>query len=67
MVRATRLWYRGSLEGLGIIPELGWMMDDLRFYVIFNSISVISGRCLDANERLCAMEIRLRLSRFQLE
>ena len=25
-------------------------MDDLRFYVLFNSISVISGRCLDDNE-----------------
>ena len=36
----------------------GWM-DDLRFYVLFNSISVISGRCLDDNERLCAMELRL--------
>ena len=36
-------------------------MNDLRFYVLFNSISVISGRCLDDNERLCAMELRLRL------
>ena len=31
----------------------GWV-DDLRFYVLFNSISVISGQCLDDNERLCA-------------
>ena len=38
----------------------GWM-DDLRFYVLFNSISVISGRYLDDNERLCAMELRLRV------
>ena len=44
----------------------GWM-DDLRFYVLFNSISVISGRCLDDNERLCAMELRLRLRRFHFE
>ena len=44
----------------------GWM-DDLRFYVLFNSISVISGRCLDDDERLCAMELRLRLRRFHLE
>ena len=29
-------------------------MDDLRFYVLFNSISVISGRWVDDNERLCA-------------
>ena len=40
----------------------GWM-DDLRFYVLFNSISVISGRWADDNERLCAMEHRLRLKR----
>ena len=42
-------------------------MNDLQFYVLFNSISVISGRCLDDNERLCAMELRLRLRRFYLE
>ena len=29
-------------------------MDDLQFYILFNSISVISGQCLDDNERLCA-------------
>ena len=42
-------------------------MDDLRFYALFNSISVISGRCLDDNERLCAMELRLWFRRFYLE
>ena len=36
----------------------------MRFYVLFNSISVISGRCLADNERLCAMELRLWLRRF---
>ena len=41
----------------------GWM-EDLRLYVLFNSILVISGRWLDDNERLCAMELRLRLERF---
>ena len=30
--------------------------DDLRFYVLFNSISVITGRWADDNKRLCAME-----------
>ena len=30
-------------------------MDDLRFNVLFNSISVISGRWANDNERLCAM------------
>ena len=44
----------------------GWM-DHLRFYVLFNSISVISGRCFDDNERLCAMELLLRMRRFHLE
>ena len=42
-------------------------MDDLRFYVLFNSVSVISGRWEVDNERLCAMELRLRLRRFHLE
>ena len=28
----------------------GWM-DDLRFYVLYNSNSVISGRCLDDNAK----------------
>ena len=44
----------------------GWM-DDLKFNVLFNSISVISGRWVDDNERLCAMEPLLRLRRFCLE
>ena len=45
--------------------RLGWMTCD--FNVLFNSISVISGRCLDDNERLCAMELRLWLRSFHLE
>ena len=43
----------------------GWM-DDLRFYVLFNSISVISGQWAD-DERLFAMEPHLRLRRVPLE
>ena len=39
-------------------------MDDLPFYFLFNSISVISGRWLDDNERLWAMEPCLWLERF---
>ena len=42
----------------------GWMdgcMDDMRFFVLFNSISVISGLWADDNERLCAMEPLLRM------
>ena len=42
-------------------------MDDLRFYVLFNSISVMSGRCSDDNEKLCAMELHLRLRRFHIQ
>ena len=40
----------------------GWI-DDLRFKVIFNSISVISGHWEGDNERLCAIKPRLRLER----
>ena len=62
------LWFFISAHSLMMlyIGTNGWM-DDLRFYVLFNSISVISGRCLGDNERLCAMELRLRLRRFHLE
>ena len=35
-------------------------MDDLQFYVLFNSISVILGQWTDDNERLCAMEPSLQ-------
>ena len=34
-------------------------MDDLRFYVLFNSFSVISGHWAADNERLFATETRL--------
>ena len=34
------------------------LMDDMRFFVLFNSISVLSGRCLDDNERLCAITLK---------
>ena len=47
----------GALKSLS---KTGWM-DDLRFYVLFNSISVISGRLAGDTERLCATELRLRL------
>ena len=33
----------------------GWM-DDVQFHVLFNSISVISGRCLDDNEKAVCNE-----------
>ena len=42
-------------------------MDDLRFYVLFNSISVLSGRWANDNELLCAMEPRLQLKKIRLE
>ena len=41
----------------------GWM-DDLQLYVLLKSISVISGRRADDNERLCTMEPRLLLRGF---
>ena len=42
-------------------------MDNLQFYFLFNSISVISGQWADDNERLCAMEPSLPLRRIHLE
>ena len=42
----------------------GWM-DDLRFYILFNNISAISGRWLGGNERLCAVDPCLWLKRLQ--
>ena len=38
-------------------------MNDLRFYVLVSSISVISGRWLGNYERLCAKDPRLRLKK----
>ena len=43
----------------------GWM-DDLQIYVLFNSISVISGQWEVDNE-MCAMEFPLWLRRFRLK
>ena len=42
-------------------------MDDLQFYDLYNSISVISERLEVENEKLCAMEPLLQLTRFCLE
>ena len=42
-------------------------MGYLRFYVLFNSISVILGQWADDNEKLCAMKHGVGLSRFYLE
>ena len=38
------------------IEYLNGRIDDLLFYVLFNSFSVISGRWVGGNERLCTME-----------
>ena len=48
------------------ISKDGWM-DDMQFYVLFNSISVISGLQKVDNESLCAVELHLWLRRFRLE
>ena len=44
-------------------------MDGLPFYILFNSISVISGQWAGDNERLCAVEpsLRLKISWLQAE
>ena len=45
-------YFGAASEGMA-----GWVSPcDLRFYILFNSISVISGRWAGDNERLCAME-----------
>ena len=41
----------------------GWV-DDLQFYILFNSISVVSETWEGDNEMLCAMETSLRFKRF---
>ena len=46
---------------------LVWFYAVLRFYVLFNNISVISGGWKVDYESLCAMELRLRLRRFRLQ
>ena len=42
-------------------------MDDLRFYILFNSISVVSGQWAGDNERLCAVEPSSPLKRSLLQ
>ena len=59
---------RPLFEGLGPQgKQTGWMDDDLQFYVLFNSVSVISGQWEVDNERLCAIELCLWFRRFRLE
>ena len=45
----------------GCVQWMDGQRDDMRFYVLFNSISVISGQRELDNERLCAMELCLWL------
>ena len=55
-------FYRASADSVRPLQSYWWMdgwMDDMRFYVLFNSISVISGRWKVDNGRLCAMKLRL--------
>ena len=48
----TELWIERVSNGY----SAGGRGDDLLFYILFNSISVISGQWLGDNERLCATE-----------
>ena len=41
---------------MGNFPYFSTWMDDLWFYVLFKSISVMSGRWIYDNERLCSLE-----------
>ena len=59
--RAKFLCYRNFSKKK--LRSQGWM-DDSRCYVIFNSISVVSGRWLDDSEGLCAIGPSVWLERF---
>ena len=48
------------------VALVGWL-DDLQFYFLFNSISVITGQWTNDNERLCAMKLCLWFGRFHLK
>ena len=63
----VKLCYSGARVRQACHIPVHGLMDDLQFYILFNSISVISGLRADDNERLCAMEPCLRLRRFGLE
>ena len=52
-----------AAESIWMVDE--WLSCDFRPF--FNSILVISGQLADYNERLCAMDPRLRLRGFHLE
>ena len=52
-----------SNQKLQNVQHVNRWMDDLRFYVFFNSISVLSGQWDCDSKRLYAMEPRLRLKR----
>ena len=61
--RGERKLRRGDRRRNGKTILKSGLMDDLRLYILFNNISVISGRWVGDYERLCAMEPRLRLKR----
>ena len=56
-LRKAKIMYNFGLSECNRVKALsfGWM-DDLLFYILSNSISVISVKCVDDDERLCAME-----------
>ena len=43
------------------------MVDDLLFYIPFNSISVMLGQWVGHNEKMYVVEASLRLKRFPLQ
>ena len=54
-ISTNKIFINAALES-----EYEWM-DEWLFYVLFNSVSVISGQWVGDNERLFAMESHLRL------
>ena len=57
------LHFASQLKVLNMLKTFSKWMDDLRFYLLVNSISVISEEWVDNNEMLCAMEPLLQLKR----
>ena len=60
MLKHLKGWMDGWMDGW----IDGWM-DELRFYILFNSISIISGRWEDDIDRMVATEPRLGLQNLQ--
>ena len=58
---SVRLSLKFSVSSINVLPCTNEWMDDLRFYLLFNHISDISGLLEGDNEKLCAMDVTVRM------